>query len=240
MKQISALTFLTIAIKTLIAQNNHSYTVQLQGTFLSDKHYPAIAIEKKLKNNNALKITIGGGFVASKTYYTKGFSYDTINKTASCTQCFTLPYEGMLNYNYPEYELKSKSLYSGFILKADYLIKIFYKAKGSKYSSLALGPDIGLYLLNDHYNVTIENYLTNQQRSIQGIFNSKAVSIGGILDFKKSINIDLFKDLFAQFMCYFDYIPYINSNYTSIYEVYSPFTLWEYEIGIGIGYKFYK
>ena len=222
--------------------------IKLQGTFLSNKLYPAIAIEKKWKNNDALKITIGGGIVASKSYYTKDFSYDTVTKTASCSQCFTLPYEGSLNYNYPEYEKISKSLYSGFLIKADYLFKVFNKAKGYKYSSLALGPDVGWYLLNDNYSVTIENFQTKQQRIIQGTFNSKAVSIGAILDFKKSINTDLFKsfhdnlfiNVFAQFMCYFDYLPYISSNYTSVYEVYSPFTLWEYEVGIGIGYKFYK
>lgn len=248
MKQISVLVFFMITTKFLVAQNNHSYTVQLQGTFLSNEYYPAIAFEKKLKNQDELKITIGGGIVASKTYYTKNFSYDTINKTSTYTQYFTLPYGGTLNYNYPEYGQESKSLYLGFILKADYLFKIFYKVKGYKFSSLAFGPDVGLYLLNDRYKLIVENYITQQQRIVQGAFNSRALSIGGILDFKKSINTDLFKsfhnnlfiDVFAQFMFYFDYFPYTNSNYSSIYGGVSPFALWKYELGIGIGYKFYK
>jgi hypothetical protein len=248
MKQISVLVFFMITTKFLVAQNNHSYMVQLQGTFLNGKYFPAIAIEKKLKNHDELKIAIGGGFVASRSYYTKDFSYDTINKTSSYTQYFTLPYGGTNNYNYPEYGLESKSLYSGFILKADYLLKLFYKAKGYKYLSLTFGLDVGLYLLNDHYKLTVENYNTKQQRIEQGSLNSRALSLGNILDFKKSINTDLFKsihnnlfvNIFAEYMFYFDYVPVPGKSYTSLYGGSSPFSFWQYELGIGVGYTFYK
>ncbi len=248
MKKISVFTFLIISTSILFAQNGHSYMIQFEGTFLNGKYYPAIAITKRLKKHDELKIAVGGGLLASRNYYTKDFVYDTINKISSYTQNFILPYGGTNNYNYPEYGLESKSLYSGFILKADYLLKLIYKAKGTKYISLTFGLDAGLYLLNDRYKLTVENYNTKQQRTIQGTLNSSAVSLGNILDFKKSINSDLFKrihnnlfvNVFAEYMFYFDYVPVPGKYHTSLYQGSSPFSYWQYELGIGVGYTFNK
>jgi hypothetical protein len=220
----------------ITAQQDQSHNIQVQGTFFSHKYYPAIVFEKFINNDrDAIKITVGSA-LASKKYYTKDYFYDTIKHSATYSKYFELPYGGTFHYNYPEYGKESKSLYTGFLIKGSYLIKFYYKIKKNKYFRISGGLDVGLYLLKDNYNLAIENQLTKQQRNIKNSFNSKAVSCGGIIDFKKSISRNWYVSSFTQAMFYFDNWP----NKSFIYAGTAPFFGWEIESGIGIGYTFYK
>ncbi len=228
-------TLLTPLFHNAQVQGKHTYTVQLQGAFLSRKHYPAIALEGRLTSRNIFKITLGGGFVASTKYKVNLIPIDI--STNSYYVDGYIPAYDIYAYSYKEQPIKSISHYRGAILKVTQLY-IFNRNK-KKISEFSGGLDVGLYILNDHYKQTIVNYKTNEQRSISGSYKSTAMSIGYTIGVKKTFHKIYFANAFAN-LAY--YTPDINKFLPpfNIYGEKTPFAWFKYEIGIGIGYTFFK
>lgn len=176
----------------------------------------------------------GISILASKKYVTTGYSYDTLKHSGSYQSDFSLPYTWSFYYPPPEYAKESQSLYTGFLIKLSHLNTFYYKVRNNKFFRVSGGLDAGYYLLRDQYKTTIENYYTKNDRYITGVFNSNAVSLGGVVDFKKSIYKNWFINLFAQGMFYFNNIP----SQPLLYEQDSPFAYWKLEVGVGMGYSF--
>jgi len=203
-------------------------TMQVQETFSVSENYASIGIEtflrgsNSLKRNSSIKLTLGGGPMGSKTYsFPDGF-YD-------------LPYpvyETWYNYDHLG---QIHSTYTGFVAKLSHLNTFYYKRKASHYIRISGGLDVGYYALQDHYEVKVQNDSSKQERTVSGTYISSALSLGGVVDFKKSIYKNWYLNAFAQFMFYFNKNP----NVANIYDQSSPFAYWKLEVGVGLGYTLY-
>lgn len=211
MKIILLNIILIFSLRVYSTNDHHELRIQVQGTFSPYKHYPSFGLERTVRKNNIIRMTIGGGPLATR------------NRTGSLSE--TPYYSGN---GYYETVLENKSNYTGVLIKLSNLVKIYKDRK----IEIRGGFDLGGYLINDNYSLVTKNNFTGEIIHTKGNYVAKAVSMGMLMNFKRYIGNEWFVILFPQAMCYLDYWP----SKMSIYDKPEPFFNWEIELGIGIGY----
>jgi hypothetical protein len=185
--------------------------VSFNGTFSLYKHYPSLGLERTMKKNLVVKLTLGGGPIATHKH---------LNGLYRCN----IPYE------YDQTIISGISRYSGALIKLSTLKKLYKKKK----IFISGGFDLGAYYLNDSYSAKLYDLSEQTIISRSGSNNKVAMSFGMLADMRADIGKGFFVKVFPQGMFYFDYIP-IGAR-GSKYENPDPFYKWELELGVGIGY----
>jgi hypothetical protein len=212
LKKFTLFLFFFWSFLTMGATGDHrELRLTVQGNFSLYKHYPSLSIERTMKKNLVLRLTIGGGPLATQRH---------LNGLYRCNI-------------FPEYDqqvVSGISRYSGALVKLSTLSKVHKTEK----IFLSAGFDVGAYYLNDNYSAKVYDESDQQLISMNGNNDKVAMSFGALADLRVKIGKGFFFRVFPQGMFYFDYIPV--GTRTSEYENHDPFFKWELELGVGIGY----